>query len=179
MSTSVYPQSADSLDTFAGSRTTYSCWPGYLHVSGDLQRDCLSSLIWGGQRPTCAPVCDATYPQSCKYCKAVVSDRPHCSIVNRTHITSDACRKQHTLSPSYSVYYDGSVCLTSNCQFDINGTSAQDVFSLTSSCSHRKSIDKVIQNEQQLFFTIMTLLYVQQIFVTRYFLQKILNVCYV
>jgi len=145
MSTSNYLQSASILDTSSGSRTTYSCWPGYTHVSGDLQRDCLPSLIWEGQRPTCIPVCDAVYSQSCKYCKAVVSDRPHCSIVNRTHITSDACRKQHTLSPSYSVYYDGSVCLTSNCQFDIDGTTSQDVFSLTFSCTRRKSIDTVIQ----------------------------------
>jgi len=148
-----------SYDTDDGSRLYYSCWPGYTHVSGDLRRECLSSLIWGGRRPTCVPVCDAAYPQSCKNCKAVVSDRPHCSILNQTHTTSDACRVQHTLSPSFSVYYDGSVCLTSNCQFDIDGTSSQDVFSLTFSCTRRKSIDTVIQKEQPIVCNAMNFLY--------------------
>ena len=139
-----------------GSSTTYSCWPGYTHVSGDLQRNCLSSLIWEGRRPMCVPECDVTYPQSCKTCIAAVSFKPHCSIVNQTYITREVCRNQHALSPSYSVYFDGSVCLTSNCQFDIDGTSAQEVFSLTFSCSLRKYEDEVKQRRQHILLFVLT-----------------------
>jgi len=121
----------------SGSLTTYSCWPGYTHVSGDLQRDCLSSLVWGGRRPTCLPLCEVTYHQTCKYCKADLSDQPHCSIINQTLMTNDTCRHQQTLTPEYSFYFDGLYCLSSNCQFDIRGTIRDDEFVSSFSCSHR------------------------------------------
>jgi len=127
------------IEEISGSRTTYSCWPGYTHVSGDLQRDCLSSLVWGGQRPTCVPVCDAAYLQSCKYCRAVVSDQPHCSIINQTNnMSNDTCHNQQALFPEYSFYYDGLDCLFSNCRFDIKGVIREDEFLTWFSCSNRK-----------------------------------------
>jgi len=132
------------------SRTTYSCWPGYTHVSGDLQRDCLPSLIWESRRPACVPVCDVAYPQSCKTCRASVFNKPNCSIVNQTYTTSDSCRNQQTLSPYNSVYYNGSVCLTYDCQVDISGSIAQDVFSLKFSCSYSKYLLKMQLRKQHI-----------------------------
>jgi len=124
-----------------GTVVTYTCRTGFTHVSGDLQRECLSSLIWTGRRPTCLPICEVAYPQSCKNCNALASNNPQCSIINQTHTTSDLCRNL-TYSPPYSIYYNGSACLSSDCQFVIDGIIAQGVFISTTSCSRRKYLDK-------------------------------------
>jgi len=124
-----------------GSIATYSCRPGYTYVSGNLQRKCLPSLIWSGRRPTCVPVCEVAYPQTCKNCNALASNKPHCTIVYQTHTTSDFCRNL-TYSSPYSVNYNGSACLFSDCHFVMDGSIAQGVFLSTTSCSRRKYLDK-------------------------------------
>jgi len=138
------PTDTNQLDEVPiGSVAIFTCRPGYTHLSGTLVRTCLPSLIWSGQRPTCVPVCEVAYPQTCKHCNALASNEPQCSIINQTLTTSDICRNV-TYESRYSVYYNGSACISADCQFVMDGSNAKSVFSSTISCSHRKYLDSIL-----------------------------------
>lgn len=54
-----------------GDSANYSCWPGYTHVAGNLNRTCLPTLVLSGRRPTCELAnCTSIVRQKCLQCKA-------------------------------------------------------------------------------------------------------------
>ena len=91
-----------------GDSANYSCWPGYTHVTGDLNRTCLSSLVWSGRPPTCELTCTSKVHQRCLRCKGEDDQDDVCAFKEQT-TDSQGClgalRPELNVS---SVYFDDS-----------------------------------------------------------------------
>jgi len=104
-----------------GDSANYSCWPGYTHVTGNLNRTCLSSLVWSGRRPTCELTCTSKEHQKCIKCEGETDSNKVCAFQKQT-TTSQGCLG--ALRPDLgvlSVYMEGSECYKYQCEETIDG----------------------------------------------------------
>ena len=110
-----------------GDSANYSCWPGYTHVTGDLNRTCLTTLVWSGRRPTCKPTCTSIGRQKCIKCESETELHKVCSF-SSPNVSAEHCMDAipHVLGISAAVTDD--ICYHYECDetFDDVSSSTAD-----------------------------------------------------
>jgi len=122
-----------------GSTATFTCWPGYDHVSGNTSRECLPSLVWSGRRPTCQRACNTVYPQYCRNCRLNWNSLVHkCQYTSPIDMPSENCAALIQENYVLSAYFRNGVCLCSDCDVNIDDIGDSAFWTFTHSCFDRK-----------------------------------------
>jgi len=130
-----YGYSVTITGVTVGSTATYTCWPGFDHVSGDTSRQCLLSLIWSGQRPTCQRACITIYPLYCRNCRFNWNSLVHkCQYRSPITMPSQNCTALIQEQNVISVYYALGKCSTSDCDIYIDDLGDSSEWTFTHSC---------------------------------------------
>jgi len=134
-----YGYTVTTTGVTVGSTATYTCWPGYDYVSGDTSRECLSSLVWSGQRPTCQRACNTVYPQYCRNCKFNWNSLVYkCQYTQPVVMPSESCAALIQESEVFSAYFRNGECLSSDCDINIDDIGNSAFWTFTHSCFDRK-----------------------------------------
>ena len=105
-----------------GESANYSCWPGYTHVSGNLTRTCLPTLVLSGRRPTCEQTCTSITRQICQQCLGEWGGFATCpAIISLPHV--DDCLGQLSHDLSSSVAWINGICYEYECKETVSGLS--------------------------------------------------------
>ena len=115
----------ETNDIGVGEIANYSCWPGYTHVSGDLTRTCLTTLVLSGRRPTCELTCTSIVRQKCIQCKGETGSGGSCPSV-QSQANVDGCLGQLPFGLSSSVAVVGGNCYEYDCKESIDRDPVSD-----------------------------------------------------
>ena len=106
-----------------GDSANYSCWPGYTHVTGDLNRTCLTTLVWSGRRPTCEPTCTSIERQQCLKCEGETDSNKICSFTKST-ISVEGCIEAMPYVLGVSAAVRGDACYHYECDETVDDVSS-------------------------------------------------------
>jgi len=101
-------------DIAIGESANYTCWPGYIHVAGNLNRTCLDTLVLSGRRPTCNIKCTSIVLQQCLQCKGETSGSSSCPPSLAT--VDESCLGQLPYELNSSVALVGGNCYLYECK---------------------------------------------------------------
>jgi len=133
-----YGYSVTNTGVAVGSSANYTCWPGYDYVSGNTNRECMSSLVWSGRRPTCKRACTTVYPLYCQNCRFNWNSLVHkCQYTPAAPMPSENCAALNKDNVLLSAYYMDGKCITSDCDINIDDADAAS-WAFTHSCFDRK-----------------------------------------
>jgi len=105
-------------DLAVGDSANYSCWPGYTHITGDLNRTCLSTLVWSGRLPTCKLTCTSKILQQCLQCEGEDDQQDVCAFKTQQTNSQECLELLRPELNVSSVYFktDGSTCYKYVCE---------------------------------------------------------------
>jgi len=106
-------------------RATYSCWPGYTHIEGNIDRTCLPMLVWSGRHPTCGPSnCTSKFRQKCLQCKSEIDSLNGTSCLSQLPLPDvDECIGHLSHSDVLSVAVVDGICYKYECMETLVGLS--------------------------------------------------------